>query len=65
MATFVLVEGTNNPVTPRDGGAPSERGLAQALVNSAMGLGKKGLTVTWSYDDVARTLTATFTGTAS
>lgn len=65
MATFTLVEGTNNPVQPRDGGSATERGLAQAIVNESETLGKKGLTVVWVYDDSARTLTATFSGTAS
>lgn len=65
MATFVLVEGTNNQVSPRADGLHTEAGLAQSIVNNNMGTGKKGLTLAWSYDDVARTLTCTFSGTAS
>lgn len=65
MASFVLVEGTNNQASPRADGLNTEAGLAQSIVNSCMGLGKKGLTLAWSYDDVARTLTCTFTGTAA
>lgn len=65
MATFNLLEGTNNPVSPRGGGTNTEAGLAQAIVNENMGLGKKGLSITWVYNDSARTLTATFAGSAA
>lgn len=65
MATFSLVEGTNNPVHPHDGGTNTEAGLAQAMVNSCMRLGKKGLTVTYTYDNVARTLVYSFSGSAA
>jgi hypothetical protein len=64
MATFTLVEGTNNMVSPRADGLNTEAGLAQSIVNGCISLGKKNLTVVWVYDDVARTLTATFSGTA-
>lgn len=64
MATFNLVEGTN--VGPAPGSpALSEAQLAQVMVNDHMRTGKVGLTVTYVYDNVARTLTATYTGTAS
>lgn len=66
MATFNLVEGTNVGPSPRSSGGPNtEAAVAQNIVNSCMGLSKKGLTVSWVYDDVARTLTATFSGTAA
>ena len=65
MATFNLVEGTNVGPSPRANGPNTEAALAQQIVNCCMGLGKKGLTVVWVYDDVARTLTATFSGTVS
>lgn len=65
MATFTLVEGTNVGPSPRANGPNTEAALAQQVVNSLMGLSKKGLTLVWVYDDVARTLTCTFSGTAA
>ena len=65
MATFTLVEGTNVGPSPRANGPNTEAALAQQVVNSCMGLSKKGLTLVWVYDDVARTLTCTFSGTAA
>lgn len=65
MASFTLVEGTNNPVHPADNGPNTEAGLAQKLVNDHMRTTKNGLTVVYVYDSVARTLTCTFSGTAS
>lgn len=64
MAVVTLVEGTNNAVSPRADSVNTEAGLAQSIVNAQMGLGKKGLTVAWVYDNVARTLVGTFSGTA-
>lgn len=64
MATFNLVEGTNVGPSPR-APALSEAQLAQVMVNDHMGTGKCGMTVTYVYDNVARTLTCTFSGTAS
>lgn len=65
MATFTLVEGTNVGPGPYAPAVKSEAQVAQAMVNNNMGTGKCGLSVTYVYDDVARTLTATFTGTAA
>lgn len=64
MATFILTEGTNVGPSP---GAPAlnEAQLAQVMANDHMRTGKCGMTVTYVYDNVARTLTATFAGTAS
>lgn len=63
MATFVLVEGANNGPSPRAGGPNTELALAQSIVNSMLSTSKKGATVSWVYDDVARTVTATISGT--
>lgn len=65
MATFSLVEGTNVGPSPFGNGPNTEAALAQQLVNNNMGTAKKSLTVTWVYDDSARTLTATFAGTVA
>lgn len=65
MATFNLVEGTNVGPGPFSPAVASEAQVAQVMVNNNMGTGKAGLTVTYVYDDVARTLTATFSGTAA
>lgn len=65
MATFTLTEGANNGPSPRAGGPNTEAASAQAVVNSTMGLTKKGQTWTWVYDDSAHTLTLTFSGTAA
>lgn len=66
MATFTLVEGTNVGPSPRSSGGPNtEAAVAQSMVNDHMQTSKKGLTVIYVYDDVARTLTATFSGTAA
>ena len=64
MASFTLVPGTN--VGPSMDGNPfNEASLAQAIVNELVGLTTCGMTVTPVYDNVARTLTLTFSGTAS
>ncbi len=65
MATFTLVEGTNVGPSPFGNGPNTEAALAQQFVNNQMGQTKKGLTIVWVYDDSARTLTATFSGTAA
>ena len=65
MATFTLVEGTNVGPGPYSPAVALESQVAQVMVNNNMGTGKCGLTVTYVYDNVARTLTATFSGTAA
>lgn len=65
MATFTLVEGTNVGPSAGGNGPNTEAALAQKFVNDHMTTTKLGLTTVWVYDDSARTLTCTFSGTAS
>lgn len=64
MAVFVLTSGA--PVGPGfNGNAQNEAQLAQEMVNEMAKIAKVGMGVAYSYDDSARTLTVTYSGTAA